>query len=148
MSNNKVCQWGLSPIGLRHMLTIVKKSRLMGAEVPKHRTEQHLVPCVLDTSHIADDIAQVTSPLLSRDAPEFYIASNDVVLLGTVILESSCRTRYVVRLGLCECSLQVNCGADFSVLTTKAGEVYAWGKNMDGQLGCGNKQNHEVRYIG
>ena len=147
MSNNKVCQWGLSPIGLRHMLTIVKKSRLMGAEVPKHRTEQHLVPCVLDTSHIADDIVQVTSPQLSEMLLNFILHQKTVVLLGTVILESSCHARYVIRLGFCEC-LQVNCGADFSVLTTKAGEVYAWGKNMDGQLGCGNKQNHEVRHIG
>ena len=73
MSNNKVCQWGLSPIGLRHMLTIVKKSRLMGAEVPKHRTEQHLVPCVLDTSHIADDIVQVTSSQLSEMLLNFIL---------------------------------------------------------------------------
>ena len=61
MDDNRICQWGLSPMGLRYMLAAVKKSRSVGATVPAYRLEQHLTPCVIDTRQVPGEIIQVSS---------------------------------------------------------------------------------------
>lgn len=41
--------------------------------------------------------------------------------------------------------VHVSCGHGHSVIVTKDGEVFTWGKNFDGQLGTGTRQE-QVEY--
>lgn len=38
--------------------------------------------------------------------------------------------------------LQVSCGLTHSAVLTDDGALYVWGKNMDGQLGTGDRRPH------
>ena len=40
--------------------------------------------------------------------------------------------------------VQISAGDKYSLCLTNAGEIYAWGKNMGGQLGLGNYNNRNI----
>lgn len=43
-------------------------------------------------------------------------------------------------------TVQVVCGSFHSCIVTKDGDVYTWGRNLDGQLGNGTRQDGVISF--
>ncbi|KAL1464308.1 hypothetical protein WDU94_003966 [Cyamophila willieti] len=115
----------------------------------------HMSPTLVDTSHVKAPILQICcgchhSMLLSREGRVYTWGRNVDGQLGNgsrkevhtptaisinIVMNSS-ETSNEDRSPLLSCSIKhITCGGDFSLAMDESGKVWAWGTNVQGQLG-------------